>query len=61
MVGGGGGGPKSFLCQTQLRLYKVELRLSWDFDNELWCISRICFQLFLICINELLNATDFLS
>ena len=34
MIGGGGGaGLKLFTCQTQHRLYHVELRLSWGFDN----------------------------
>ena len=28
-VGGGGGGVKSFSCQTQLRLCQVELWLGW--------------------------------
>ena len=30
----GGGGVKSFSCETQLRLCYVELRLSWGFDNK---------------------------
>ena len=36
MVGGGGGGVKSFSCKTQtkVRLGKVELRLGWGFVNR---------------------------
>ena len=45
MVVGGGGGVKSFSCQTQLRLCYVELMLSWGFDN----IVNIEFSVVVVC------------
>ena len=33
---GGGGGVKSFSCQTQLLVCKVELWLSWGCDKIKW-------------------------
>ena len=38
VVGGGGGGVKSFSCKTQ----PVRLRLGWGFDNSKYISFRKC-------------------